>query len=77
MLRRIVDYKDNQEVLHKVYGKECGIDASQKAVTKISQLFEKNKNPRLCKIDDYEVELEWSDTKKTMQDCLHDMFASC
>lgn len=65
----------NESVLEKVYGTSAGIDFNSPPQQKIRQLVPNVQCFSKYKIDDYEVELAWSDSRQTLQESIRNVFA--
>lgn len=45
------------------------VDMAQPPIQRITSYLGNTDNPATLKIEDYEVQFEWSDTQKTLQEC--------
>ena len=68
-----VEMKTNNEILSELYGTALEIDISQNPKNRIANFLKRVKNPNLIQGKDYQIELAWSDTDRTIQDCLKDL----
>ena len=65
----------NESVIEKVYGASAGIDFNSPPQQRIMQLVSGVQCFSRYKIDDYEVELAWSDSPQTLQESIRNVFA--
>ncbi len=65
----------NESVIEKVYGTSAGIDFNSPPQQRIMQLVSDVQCFSRYKIDDYEVELAWSDSPQTLQESIRNVFA--
>ena len=65
----------NESVIEKVYGTSAGIDFNSPPQQRILQLVSDVQCFSRYKIDDYEVELTWSDSPQTLQESIRNIFA--
>ena len=63
----------NDKILSELYGIEVEVDISQHPGKRIANFLEKVKNPNLIQGKDYQIEFVWSDTDKTIQECLKEL----
>ena len=68
MIRQEIN--DNNQILSELYGTVVEVDISQNPRNRIINFLEKVNNPNLIQGKDYQIELAWSDTDHTIQDCL-------
>ncbi len=65
--------KTNNEILSELYGTVLEIDISQNPRNRIANFLERVKKPNLIQGKDYQIELAWSDTDRTIQDCIKEV----
>lgn len=65
----------NKDVIEKVYGTSADIDFNSPPQQRIMQLIPDVQCFSRYKIDDYEVELTWSDSSRTLQESIRNVFA--
>ena len=63
----------NDKILSELYGTAVEVDISQNPRNRITNFLEKVKNPNMIQGKDYQIELAWSDTDRTIQDCLKEL----
>ena len=65
--------KTSNEILSELYGTVLEVDISQNPRNRIANFLERVKNPNLIQGKDYQIELAWSDTDRTIQDCIKEV----
>lgn len=65
----------NEKIVSAVYGGIFDIDCSKTPMERMINLFKIVRNPGICQIEGYQVELEWSNTTKTIQDCVQEVLS--
>lgn len=65
----------NEKILAKVYGETCAVNLNQEPLHRMAQLIANVENPCTYNMEGYQVKLEWSDSEKTIQDCVHDFLS--
>ena len=68
-----VEMKTNNEILSELYGTALEVDISQNPRNRIANFLERVNNPNLIQGKDYQIELAWSDTDRTIQDCIKEV----
>lgn len=68
-----VEMKTSNEILSELYGTVLEVDISQNPRNRIANFLERVKNPNLIQGKDYQIELAWSDTDRTIQDCIKEV----
>ena len=68
-----VEVKTSNEILSELYGTVLEVDISQNPRDRIANFLERVKNPNLIQGKDYQIELAWSDTDRTIQDCIKEV----
>ncbi len=68
-----VEVKTSNEILSELYGTVLEVDNSQNPRNRIANFLERVKNPNLIQGKDYQIELAWSDTNRTIQDCIKEV----
>lgn len=65
----------NEKIISTVYGEISNVDCSKTPLERMINLIKSVSNPGVCQIEGYQVEWEWSDTKKTIQDCVQEVLS--
>lgn len=65
----------NEKIVSTVYGEKADIDCSKTPIERMINLIKSVSNPDVYQIGGYQVELEWSNTKKTIQDCVQEVLS--
>lgn len=65
----------NEKIISTVYGDISEMDCSKTPIERMINLVRSVSNPGVCQIEGYQVELEWSDTTKTIQDCVQEVLS--
>lgn len=65
----------NEKIISTVYGEISDIDCAKTPIERMINLVRSVSNPGVCQIEGYQVELEWSDTTKTIQDCVQEVLS--
>lgn len=65
----------NEKIISMVYGNISDVDCLKTPIERMINLVRSVKNPDICQIEGYQVELEWSDTPKTIQDCVQEILS--
>lgn len=65
----------NEKIISTVYGEIFDVDCSKTPLERMINLVRSVSNPDVCQIEGYHVELEWSDTTRTIQDCVQDILS--
>ena len=65
----------NEKIVSTVYGEKADIDCSKTPIERRINLIKSVSNPDVYQIGGYQVELEWSNTKKTIQDCVQEVLS--
>ena len=68
-----LEINTNDKILSELYGTSVEVDISQDPRNRITNFLEKVKNPNLIQGKDYQIELAWSNTDRTIQDCLKEL----
>lgn len=68
-----VEVKTSNEILSELYGTVLEVDISQNPRNRIANFLERVKNPNLIQGKDYQIELAWSNTDRTIQDCIKEV----
>ena len=63
----------NDKILSELYGTVIEVDISQNPRNRIANFLEKVKSPNLIQGKDYQIELAWSDTDRTIQECIKEL----
>lgn len=64
----------NESVISRVYGEIPNMDCSKTPTERMKNLVKQVENPGRFYLEGYEIELEWRDTQKTIQDCIRDVW---
>lgn len=62
----------NERTISRLYGEIFNIDCSKTPMERMINFMEKVDNPGIFHMEGYQIELEWSDTQKTIQDCIQE-----
>lgn len=65
----------NEKIISTVYGEIANIDCSKAPIERMIGLVTKVNNPCVYQMEGYQVELEWSDTQRTIQDCVQEILS--
>lgn len=65
----------NEKIISTVYGNISEMDCSKTPIERMINLVRSVNDPGVCQIEGYQVELEWSDTTKTIQDCVQEVLS--
>lgn len=65
----------NEKILAKVYGEAHGINLKQEPLQRMAQLIMNVENPCTYHLEGYQVDLEWRDSERTIQDCVRDFLS--
>ena len=68
-----LEINTNDKILSELYGTAVEVDISQHPRNRITNFLDKVKNPNVIQGKDYQIELAWSDTDRTIQDCLKEL----
>ena len=63
----------NESIVSKIYGENVAIDISKSPDERIVGFVKKINEPNIFHMNDYEVELAWSNTARTIQDCMREL----
>ena len=68
-----LEINTNDKILSELYGTALEVDISQNPRNRIANFLERVNNPNLIQGKDYQIELAWSDTDRTIQDCIKEV----
>ena len=68
-----LEINTNDKILSELYGTAIAVDISQDPKNRITNFLEKVKNPNLIQGKDYQIELAWSNTDRTIQECIKEL----
>ena len=63
----------NESIITKLYGKAAKIDLSKPPSERLEHFVEKVSMPNRIIFGDYEIELAWSDTERTIQGSIQEL----
>lgn len=67
------EMQTNEKIVSELYGTTDEIDISQTPCNRILRFLEKVKTPNYIKGEDYQIELAWRDTERTIQECIQEL----
>ena len=65
----------NEKIISTVYGEISNVDCSKPPIERMINFIKNVSTPNAYQIHGYQVELEWSNTTKTIQDCVQEVLA--